>query len=305
MAKLGRVAIVGAGAVGLYYGGRLALAGEDVSFLMRSDFDAAKQRGISLETTEGDFQISDPQIAQKSSDIGAVDLVVVAWKATSNHLLKDVLSPLVGEKTQILSLQNGIGSAELIAELFGAEKVIGGLCFVCINRVAPAKISHTAGGAVSIANFSSENRQRLEALCDAFGMAGIPCKASDDLGLIQWQKLVWNVPFNGLAITEGGVDTAQLLGSLEKEDEVRALMVEVLKAAAALGYTISEHVIDAQIERTHGMGAYRPSSMLDYIAGTPVEVDAIWGIPLRMAQDAGAELPHWEALLTRIQQAVA
>ena len=127
----------------------------------------------------------------------------------------------------------------------------------------------------------------------------------EDLALAQWKKLVWNVPFNGLTIAEGGVDTRTLLEMPGGEDDVRALMEEVRTAAGALGHDIKERFLDQQIEATRPMGCYRPSSMIDYIDGRDVEVEAIWAEPLRRARAAGAELPRWEQLLERIRKRLA
>ena len=96
--------------------------------------------------------------------------------------------------------------------------------------------------------------------------------------------------------------TAQLLADPRIEAEVRALMEDVIAGAAALGHEIDPSVIDFEIDRTRGMEAYRPSSMIDYIEGREVEIDAIWGEPLRQAQKAGAELPHMDMLAERIQE---
>jgi len=115
--------------------------------------------------------------------------------------------------------------------------------------------------------------------------------------------LIWNVPFNGLAIAEGGKTTDLLLADETTVAEIRALMNEVVSAAAARGFVLDPKWIDWNIERTRPMGPYRPSSLIDWQEGREVEIDAIWGEPLRRAQSRGLSLPHWERLLTRIQQA--
>ena len=123
-----------------------------------------------------------------------------------------------------------------------------------------------------------------------------------NLARAQWMKLVWNVPFNGLTIAEGGIDTQALLAMPGGEEQVRALMTEVLRGAAALGHQIPREFADRQVEMTRSMGQYRASSMIDYLEGRDVEVEAIWEEPLRRATAEGAELPHWESLLKRIRE---
>ena len=136
------VAIVGTGAVGSYYGCRISNEGYEVRFLLRSDFEAVSERGFEIESYQGDFALRDPQIYQNSEEIGPVDLVLVCWKATANPHAAEVISPLLHEKTRILTLQNGLGNVEHLDGLFGADRVLGGLCLVCLNRLEPGKIRH-------------------------------------------------------------------------------------------------------------------------------------------------------------------
>jgi 2-dehydropantoate 2-reductase len=295
------VAVVGSGAIGLYYGGRLAAAGEDVRFLMRSDYDAISKDGLKVESVHGDFEIPRVQAFRSAGEIGPVDLVIVSWKATANHLLGPVLAPLLHANTQVLTLQNGLGNCEAIAEITGAERVLGGLCFVCINRISPGFVKHSAGGKISIGEWRPGIPGRAAEIANRFKAAGIPGSAVPNLEQAQWEKLVWNVPFNGLSVAEGGVTTDVLLASPEIEAEVRALMVEVVTAARALGLDLADEVIDFNIERTRPMGPYRTSSMIDFVEGREVEVGPIWQEPLRRAKAAGVPMPHLETLLRRIE----
>ena len=207
------VAVVGSGAIGLYYGGRLAAAGEDVRFLMRSDFDAISQGGLKVESVHGDFELPVVKAFRTPEEIGPVDLVIVAWKATANHLLSTVLPPLLHAETQVLTLQNGLGNCEAIAEITGPERVLGGLCFVCINRISPGLVRHSAGGRVSIGEWHPGIPGRAAEIALRFKAAGIPASAVGNLKLAQWEKLIWNIPFNGLSVAEGGVTTDVLLAS--------------------------------------------------------------------------------------------
>lgn len=298
------VAVVGSGAIGLYYGGRLAAAGEDVRFLMRSDYEAISKGGLKVESVHGDFHLPQVQAFQTADEIGPVDLVIVAWKATANHLLASVLPPLLHDGTQVLTLQNGLGNCEAIAEITGPERVLGGLCFVCINRIEPGLIRHSAGGRVSVGEWRQGIPGRAAEIARRFKAAGIPGTAVGNLELAQWEKLIWNVPFNGLSVAEGGVTTDVLLASPEIENEIRTLMVEVATAARALGLDLSDELIDLNIERTRPMGPYRTSSMIDFVEGRDVEVGPIWREPLRRAKAAGVAMPHLEKLLRRIEERV-
>jgi 2-dehydropantoate 2-reductase len=296
------MAVVGAGAVGLYYGGRLAAAGEDVRFLVRSDYEALSRHGLKVESVHGDFGLPQPQVFRTAEDVGPVDLVIVAWKSTANPRLAEVLSPMMHGKTQVLTLQNGLGNCERIAEITSPPRVLGGQCFVCINRISPGLVRHTAGGRVTIGEWRHGISGRAEEVARRFQAAAIPCTAVADLERAQWEKLVWNIPFNGLSVAEGGVTTDVLLSSAETEDELRALMAEVVAAARALGHELDDGIIDFQIERTRPMGPYRTSSMIDFVEGREVEVDSIWREPLRRARAAGLSTPHLARLLERIEQ---
>lgn len=299
------VAVVGSGAVGLYYGGRLAAAGENVKFLLRSDFEGISQNGLKVQSVDGDFDVTSPQIFQTAAEIGPVDLVIVAWKTTSNHQLSSVLPPLLHAGTQVLTLQNGLGNCELLAGIVGPERVFGGLCFVCINRLGPGVVSHSAGGRVTLGEWQADGTSRHLELEKRFQTARIHGVAVEDLEKSQWEKLVWNIPFNGLSVAFGGVTTDVLLATKESEDQVRAIMVEVVAAARGLGFDLRDDLIHFNIERTRPMGPYRTSSMIDFVEGREVEVTPIWEEPLRRAREIGVPMLHTSALLERIKHQIA
>lgn len=295
------MAVVGSGAIGLYYGGQLAAAGENVNFLLRSDFEAIAHGGLKLESVHGDFELPRVRAFRTPEEIGPVDLVIVAWKATANHLLSAVLPPLLHPQTQVLTLQNGLGNCETIAEITGPERVLGGLCFVCINRISPGLVRHSAGGRVAIGEWRPGLAGRAAEIALRFNTAGIPGTAVESLEQAQWEKLVWNIPFNGLSVAEGGVTTDVLLASAESETEIQTLMAEIIAAGRALGHNLGDDLIAYNIERTRPMGPYRTSSMIDFVAGREVEVGPIWQEPLRRANAAGVAMPHLEKLLERIE----
>ncbi len=299
------MAIVGSGAVGLYYGARLAAAGEDVRFLLRSDYEAISRCGLKVASADGDFELPQVQAFRTAEEIGPVDLVIVAWKTTSNAQLATVLPPLLHAETQVLTLQNGLGNCEALAAIVGPARVLGGLCFVCINRTAPGAVSHTAGGRVTLGEWRPDGRGRAAELERRFRAANLSGFAVENLEKSQWEKLIWNIPFNGLSVAEGGVTTDVLLDAAENEDNLRGLMVEVITAARALGLEVSDDRIRYNIERTRPMGPYRTSSMIDYVEGREVEVAPIWEEPLRRAKAAGVAMPMTEDLLRRIGERLA
>lgn len=300
---VGSIAVIGSGSVGLYYGGKLAAQGADVRFLMRSGFDEASRRGISIHSAKGeDVLLRHPTVFRNVREIGLCDLVIVALKATSNGTLERLVPPLLGERTMLLTLQNGLGNEELLAGLFGPERVLGGLCFVCLTRRSPASVDHFGHGMLSIGEHTRSESVRAGMLVDAFRESGIDARLVSDLAAERWRKLVWNIPFNGLAVAEGGLTVDMILNDSVLQGRCRALMNETIKAATALGYPIEKEYADLQIERTYPMGAYQPSTLVDWLAGKELEVEAIWGEPLRRAKGIGLSLPHLEQLYQRLKE---
>lgn len=304
--SLSSVAVVGAGAIGSYYGARLALAGHDVRFLLRSDLAAVRAHGITLREKDATRHLGRVTAFGRAAEIGPVDLVVVALKTTSNAALPALLPPLLHADTAVLTLQNGLGSEEFIAGIVGGGRVLGGLCYIGVTREAPGVVVgfHTPGR-MTFGAFGRPAGARVRAVADLFAGIGVGVRVLDNLAEARWQKLIWNVPFNGLAIAGGGVTTDRILGTPELAGQVRPLMDEVAAAARHFGYEVSEHFIQSQIDVTPGMGAYQPSSLVDFLAGREVEVEAIWGEPLRRAGAAGVPMPRLAALYAALREAVA
>ncbi len=297
----GKIAIVGSGALGCYYGALLARAGADVRFLMRSDLAAVRERGLRIERPDGVFVLSEVHAEDAPEKIGPCDLVIVALKTTANGEFSRLITPLLHERTAILTLQNGLGADEELARLFGAERVMGGLCFICVNRTAPGEILCIQPGALSLGEFGRPAGERLRSLAALFQRAGVSCQTGDDLAALRWRKLVWNVPFNGLSIAAGGLTTDRILADPILEDEVRALMNEMVETSGKLGWMISPEFVEKQIAHTRPMGPYKPSSLIDFLSGREVEVESIWGEPLRRARAVGVSVPRLQLLYAVLQ----
>ncbi|MES2736327.1 MAG: putative 2-dehydropantoate 2-reductase [Verrucomicrobiota bacterium] len=298
--ELGRVAIIGAGAVGCYYGGRLAQHGHDVHFLMRSDFEAVDRDGLNITSPQGDVHVK-VNAHRSTADIGPCDLVIIAMKVTSNAALLDLLPPLLHANTALLTLQNGLGNEEFLAEHFGVERVLGGLCFVCINRTAPGVIHHIAQGRINLGEHTRAPLPRTQQIAAEFQRSQIDCQVMESLAAARWQKLVWNIPFNGLSIAAGGMDTAAILANPALETRVRDLMAEIIQTAASLGHTLPENLIETMVTNTRTMAAYKPSSLIDYLEGREVELEAIWGQPISHAAQAGLTMPRVQELYEELQ----
>jgi len=296
-----KITIVGSGALGCYYGAMLQRAGHELHFLMRGDYQWVRQHGLQINSYRGNFHLSQVNAHTNSPEIGASDLVIIALKATDNAALKVILPPLIGKSTLLLTLQNGLGNEEFLAEHFGAEHVLGGVCFVCINRIGPGVIDHSSNGNIEIGDFSGRHAGKLNELRDMFVAAGVECEASGNLKATRWKKLVWNIPFNGLAVSEGGITVDRILGNPELRQRVRDLMRDVRNGANGEGIEITQAFAEWQIERTYPMGAYHPSTLLDFQAGKPIEIEAIWGEPLRRAERTGVSVPELRRLYLQLK----
>ena len=316
-----KIAVVGCGAVGSFYGAKLARAGHEVHFLLRSDYDAVRRQGVPIRSPEGDFQLR-PQCAQCPEEIGLADLVLIGLKTTANATFARLLPPLVGTGTAVLTLQNGFGNEEDLARLFPVEQIMGGQCFVCLNRVAPGVVQHFGYGQVTLGEFERRPEPRTHDLAAVFRKASVPSTVAEHLPRAHWEKLVWNVPFNGLGVAAAAGYEAllvpqsalpalssrttlpcdKLLADARWARLVRDLMQEVIAAARALGFDVADALADRLIERTRAMGAYRASTLLDFERGQPMELHSLFLEPLRQATQAGVAMPRLAALCAVLKE---
>lgn len=291
-----RIAVVGAGAIGIFYGGMLARAGHELCFLARSDFSTAKAEGYTIELPDETFSIRPSLVANSPEEIGEVDLVLVALKTTANNQLGSLVPPLVGKQTLVLTLQNGLGNVEALAEIVSAVQVLGGLCFTCATRTAPARVRNVQPGRLYLGEFLGSYRERTLELVETFEAAGVETYFSRSLEESLWRKQVWNVPFNGLTIVAGGVTCDVVVESESLSHLAMALMEEVRKVAHAYGVQISDDFLASQLKVTRKIGAYAPSTLLDWKEGNALEIESIWGEGLRRGLKKRLALPRWEML---------
>lgn len=296
-----RIAVVGAGAIGGYYGAKLGYFGRDVHFLMRGDLREVRRFGIRIRGKGENLRLAKVNAYATTEEIGECDLVLIALKTTANQDLLDLIPPLLKENTMLLTLQNGLGNEEFLAQHFGAQRVLGGLCFVCLNRVLPGVIEHYDVGRLIIGEFNGHPAARTHDVSWEFKRCGVACTVTANLAYERWRKLVWNIPFNGLSITAGRIDTAHILTNEELYATTLELMNEVIAAANKCGQPVRTIEALEQIKRTKTLGAYKPSTLIDYEAGKPLEIEAIWGEPLRRARAAGAKMPQLEKLYQELK----
>jgi 2-dehydropantoate 2-reductase len=292
-----KIAIIGAGALGGYYGARLAQHGNDVHFLLRSDYEAIKRNGLTVHSVAGDFRLPPEQIKvyDDPRKMPAADLVIVTLKTTSNDLFDPLIRPILHDRTAILTIQNGLGNEDRLASLFGPARVLGGMAFVCINRTGPGVIRHTDHGIIRLGEFNGGPSERASAIAKLFQTSHVPCEVLENVLLGRWIKLVWNIPFNGLGATLD-LTTDRLIDTEPGRALVSEVMSEVIETAKALGLSMPADMIERQIRHTQTMGAYRSSMQIDRQEHRPLEVESILGEPLRQAQKMGVSTPRLKAL---------
>ncbi len=289
-----RIGVIGSGALGLYYGGMLQRAGHDVRFLLRRDLQAIQTKGLQVNSINGDFHLPQVQGFASPQEIGPVELILIGLKTFANHQLVELVRPLVGPESYLLTLQNGLGNEELLAKAFGAGKVLGGVAFLCSNRGAPGTVRHLGEGKVRLGEFSGGQSARSLRLAKLFQAAGVPCEAVADLRRARWEKLVWNIPFNGLSALLGK-DVSQLLADPNSHKMIKQIMQEVVSGGNAQG--LSEPIDGPAfcrrlIELTEQMDHYQPSMLLDRLADRPLELAAIYQIPLQLVASREVEMPR-------------
>jgi 2-dehydropantoate 2-reductase len=294
-----RYALIGAGAVGGLYGGRLAAAGHELHVLARSDAAHLRDHGLVVESPDGGLHVH-PTIHTDVATIPPVDVVMVALKTTVNHSLPALLGPVARDASTVLVLQNGLGvEAQALAAAPGAT-VVGAMCFVCAVKDGPGHVRHLDYGKVTVAQHVAGGAaagvtDELDAVAKDLAASGTEVVCDPDLVAARWRKLVWNIPYNGLTVVlDAGTD--ELMADPAARALVEALMAEVGAAAAAVGRPLPDGFIDEMLQMTDTMVPYRPSMKLDHDARRPMELEAIYANPVRAARAAGCAVPRIESL---------
>ncbi len=295
-----KYAIIGTGAVGGYYGGRLAHAGNEVHFLLHSDYDYVHEHGLQVDSCDGSFHLDAPNIYHTTADMPKVDVVIVALKTTRNHMLKELLPPLLHPETLVLLIQNGIGPEPILQQQFPNLYLAAGLAFICSAKTEPGRVNHQCYGSINIGNYSCKNQQIVDRLIQDFTEAGIKA-ASIEYHEARWKKAVWNMPFNGMTVVMNA-QTNQLLANPATMQLIRRQMMEVIGAAQTLGVKgLDESFADRMIEMTLSMTPYSPSMKLDYDFHRPMEIDYLYSNAIAEAHRAGYAMPCLEMLEAQLR----
>ena len=298
-----RYAIIGTGALGGLYGGMLARAGQEVHFVFNTDYEHVRENGLRVDTIWGDFHLRGVNCHKSARTLPPCDVTIVGLKTTNNHLLPELLPGPTRDGGAVLVLQNGLNVEADAAAIVGSDRVMGGCCFLCSNKIGPGHIHHLDFGRIVFGEFDQTTpgiSDRARSICEDLVAAGIDAHASDDLHMVRWRKLMWNIPFNGLSVALNAT-TKDIVDHTESAALADAIIREVHTAAVACGAKVPEEMISKTMETTRKMVPYDSSMRLDYINNRPMEVESIFGNPLRTARQHGAMMPRVEMLYQELK----
>lgn len=328
-----KYAVVGTGAIGGYYGAKLAHAGMDVHFLIHRDFNYVASHGLKVNSPDGSFLLAPINAYRDTKEMPRCDVVLVCLKSVNNYLLPTLLPPILKANTLIILMQNGLGVEEDVCRMFPAtdessnhrrpieprakseaylepvqsskrEEIFGGpinislaagLAFICSAKTDPGVVNHQCYGSLNIGNYSCPDPSLIARVVSDFRRAGIDTHEVE-YHEARWKKAVWNMPFNGMTVALN-TRTDLLLKNPATRALIRAQMIEVIRSAQANGVNnIDDSFADKMIAMTDSMTPYSPSMKLDYDHHRPMEIHYIYSRPLEMARRAHCPMPKLEML---------
>ncbi len=272
-------------------------AGLDVHFLTRSKARELKSKGLRVLWPKGAWQERFLSVYASPEALGPCDVVLVFLKTTANPGLVEWIQPLVGPSTQVVTFQNGLGNVEPLIAAFPDHAIAVGLAYVGLERVAPGQVYPYFRGRLVFGVATGSCESLLAGLKHGFEEQGIPVTIESDIETALWKKLYWNIPFNGISVAAGGVHTEEIMNSPDLVAWARQLLSELHEVALAHGVSIPDSWIDHQFEVTAKLGPFVPSTLQDYRAGRPLEVESLWGAVFHRGQAIGVSTPALEALL--------
>ena len=287
--------IIGAGAIGGFYGARLAHSGQEVHFLLHSDYQFIKEHGLQVDSCDGSFHLDHVNAYQHPENMPKCDVVIVGLKTTNNRLLPELLPPLLHEHTVVVLIQNGIGVEADVQQMFPDVPLIAGLAFICSAKTEPGRVNHQCYGSINFGNYSCRDQARFEAIINDFKAASIQV-GEVPYETARWKKAVWNMPFNGMTVALN-TQTNLLLRNPATRQLIQDQMMEVINAARHLGVTgIDASFADLMIKMTDEMTPYSPSMKLDYDFHRPMEIHYLYTRPIEIAREAGFDMPKLSML---------
>ena len=299
--KSPRIAVLGTGAIGGFYGAKLAQSDASVSFIARSDYNKIAKDGLEITSKWGDFHVMPEVYPAPSAYPHQADYILVTLKVLPEVPLIEMLGPLIKADTAIVLLQNGIDIEDAIAKAYPDTPLYSAISFVCANRISPGHIHHIDYGQVVMGRYPKGSDDMGDILCTLFQKSGIPCKSVPDIRFYRWRKLVWNAAFNPLSVLSGGVTTDTILANSKSRELVAQLMAEIVTLSIADGYALPFDIIASQIHDTEKMVPYKTSMLLDFEHHRPMEIDAIIGNACKIARHYQVSTPYLDAIYALLE----
>lgn len=288
-----RIAVMGTGGVGGYFGGLLAQAGEDVTFIARGDhLRAIQANGLRVESVHGSFTVAPAQATGDPKDVGPVDLVLFATKTYHIDDALAQMSPLIGPSTAVLPLQNGVEASEQAVEMLGKSPILGGACWLVSAVEAPGLIRQRSQfRRVALGELDGPVTPRVEAITRVLNQAGISAEASSDINKVRWMKFLFIASYSSVGAA-ARVPAGELMACAETRATIKQAMVEVMALAKANGILLDEDAVEQGIAFCDTLGADATSSMQrDIVDGKPSEIEAQCGYLARRGAELGVPVP--------------
>ena len=291
-----KILVMGAGAVGAYFGARLQQAGEQVVFCARGEnLRALKDQGLEFTSYQGNFSIA-VTATDDPRDFAPYDLILFCVKSYDTAAAARTLEACLNPGGAILTVQNGVENETRLAEVFGKDGVMGGNARINAELVAPGRVVHRTGGLIEFGELDGRDTARAQRLAELFRRAGIFGELTMRLSTIRWEKLLWNAAFNTvttLARRKVG-DVVDDPGGVEL---LRALMHEIAAVARAEGVALGAAQVEAQIARSRAtLREARPSTLQDSERGKPLEYEALCGAVIRAARRHQIATPYMDTV---------
>ena len=292
------ILFIGMGAIGSLYASKCVSNTVEISCVARSDKDEIQKKGIRIIHPNNDESIFYPkEVFSSIKDVNnQPDYIVITTKVLPNQSLVQDIKPLIGKKTCLVLLQNGIHIETAYQHMYPDTPLISGLAFVCVAKIAPATIHHQDYGRLILGLYPQGTHKYVTEFAAIFDSSDISCKVSDTIQLERYKKLIWNAPFNPLSVIYKGKTTQELLADKVIKERIIAIMKDVQRLAASDGYKISDDSIKKNIDDTLTMKPYKTSMCLDWEAGRPLETDAILGNAIQRANDNQCDVPELRLL---------
>ena len=294
-----RIAILGGGSVGGYFGARLAATGADVSFIARgAHLDALRTRGLRLESPKGDLHLPRVNATNDPASIGPVDIVFFTVKLYDSEAAARLLPPLLGPDTAVISFQNGVDSIDVLTRAVGRGHVAGGTVYVAAVVAEPGVIRHTAADRLIFGELDGLRSPRLERLLDACQPAGFQATLSDHIEVDIWTKFIHLSVFSGMTAV-----TRLPVGPVCADPDLfamwQAAVMETMAVARAKGVALAPGLLDGIVKTVQGLPPQMRSSMLDDLErGKPLELPWLSGAVVRMGEEVGVETPIHRFIVT-------